>query len=51
MKTKRICVECGKNAGTCEHRFDMYGDGKLMENNVKMVWANAWKLSKKLTKQ
>ena len=49
MKAKKICIECGKDVMTCDDRFDMYGDGKPMEKNVKMIWGNAWKLSKELT--
>jgi hypothetical protein len=52
---KNICVECGKNVETCEDRFDMYDmDGKkpkLMNKGIKMVWGNAWELSKNLAKE
>ena len=48
------CIVCGKNPDKCDDRYDMYGQiigekkWKPMDKKVKMVWANAWKISKEL---
>ena len=49
---KRICVECVKDVEICDDRFDMIDadTGKIFAKNQKMVWANAWKLSKEVVK-
>ncbi len=48
-----ICTECGKDAKTCDHRYDMVGydsDGsnpRVIGRNMKSVWSHGFSIDPK----